>query len=74
MGIGNSSVQYEKSVPVKASILANGRWNPRFQSNSGMDGRILFFLSRNCVLERTVSPSDSTSGHGIYKALMQIIS
>jgi len=32
-----------------------------------------FFLSRNCVLERTVSPSGSTSGHGIHKALRQII-
>jgi len=32
-----------------------------------------FFPSRNCVFERTVSPSGSTSGHAVYKALMQII-
>jgi hypothetical protein len=44
MGIGNSSVQYHKSLPVKASALANARQNPRLQGNSGMNGRIPFFF------------------------------
>jgi hypothetical protein len=44
MGIGNSNVQCQTSVPVEVSALANARWNPRFQGNSIMDGRILFFF------------------------------
>jgi hypothetical protein len=43
MGIGNSRMQYQKSVQVKASAL-DTRWNPRFQGNSGMIGGILFFF------------------------------
>jgi hypothetical protein len=68
--------QFKYAVP---KVSAGKSLSPGYQMESKVSRQFRtgwwdpFFLSRNCVLERRLFPSGSTSGHGIYKALMQII-